>query len=122
MRRRRQTVDELLNSLSHIQTSWKDQHAEGVTRVIDAIPKKAAYGLPDIECLLEHDFEAGLTAIRLVLELSKDELSLALKESLGPGGVGVTRYRNDRGAYLASIERLGVIQAMQELVNTPVSW
>ncbi len=122
MRRYRQTVDELVQLLSRIETSWKDEHAECVARVIAAIPEKSAYTRSDIEHLLDEDFGTGLTAIRLVLDLSKDELSLRLKELLGPGSIGVTRFKNDRCAFVACLDKLGVLQAMTELVNTPISW
>ena len=61
LRRYRQTVDELLDSLSRIQSSWKDNHAESVMRVIDSLPEKTRYGRRDIQRLLDGDFEAGLT-------------------------------------------------------------
>ncbi len=122
MQRYRQTVDELINSLSPIKVSWQDKHAETVMGIIAAIPEKPAYSRADIAPILEQDFEPGLTAIRLVLDVSKDELGIALKRILGDGGVGVTRFNADKDAYVGALEQLGVITSMENLLGTPVSW
>ncbi len=122
LQRYRQTVDELIASLSPIEASWKDEHAETVTSVIASIPEKSAYSRADIVPILEPDFDAGLTAIRLLLDMSKDELGIALRETLGTGGIGVKRFRADKHAYIAALEQLGVITSLQNLVSTPVSW
>ena len=79
MQRYRQNVDELIATLSPIEASWKDEHAETVTSVIASIPEKSAYCRADIVPILEHDFDAGLTAIRLILDMSKDELGIAVR-------------------------------------------
>lgn len=122
MKRYRQSLDELLAALAAIETSWRDDHSDAVIELIEGIPEKPTYTQRDIGEILDRDFDAGLTAIRLVLELSKDELGIALKAELGDGGTGVTRFRNDRSAFIQALESLGTTAALQGLVGTPVTW
>lgn len=102
MRRYRQTVDELLGALSAIQTSWRDEHSKAVLQLIEAIPQKRSYRTEDIATILDRDFQAGLTALRLVLELSKDEFTAALQTHLGPGGTGPTRNPSVSSAFTSA--------------------
>src|SRR5205807_1411075 len=53
---------------------------------------------------------------------SKDRLETVLPAALGSGGSGIKRYLADPEAYLDAIERLGVLKAMDELVNRPLQW
>ncbi len=63
-----------------------------------------------------------MTAIRLILDMSKDEFSIALSAGLGESGAGIKRYRSDREAFLSAVEQLGASAAMGNLVSAPVSW
>lgn len=122
MKRYRQTVDEIVDSLRPIESSWKDDHSEAVIRCISAIPQKKKYRRDDLRRILDDDFAAGMTALRLALDLSKDEFMLALRATLGRGGTGITRYRNDRDAFLGALVGLGVVDALVTLASRPVSW
>jgi len=122
LKRYRQTVDEIVSSLSAIESSWKDDHCEAVIRCVGGIPAKTKYKPPDLGRILDSDFDAGLTTCRLLVALSKDEFTLALKAALGEGGSGVTRFRNDRDVFLSALISLGVPDALAKLVNRPVSW
>jgi DNA-binding transcriptional regulator YiaG len=83
VQRYRQTLEEILAVLSEVQTSWMDEHSAAVIDAINAIPEKHSYSQDDIAAILDLHFEAGLTAIRLFLGLSKDEFSIALNTALG---------------------------------------
>lgn len=122
MKRYRQTVDELLGALSAIQTSWRDAHSEAVLQLIDAIPPKRSYSAEDIAGILDRDFHPGLTALRLILDLSKDEFTAVLQSGLGPGGTGPKRYGKEPARFVSALMSLGALDALQTLVNQPVSW
>lgn len=62
-----------------------------------------------------------MTAIRLVLELSRDEFTVALRATL-PHGVGVKRFREDFESFVEALCKLGVLERLTILVNTPVTW
>jgi len=90
MKRYRQTLDEILQQLSPVDTSWRDAHADAVIQRLQQIPQKADYTRADLLQLLDTEqapkgvkpkehFEAGFTAIRLFLDLSKDELTAQLR-------------------------------------------
>jgi len=62
-----------------------------------------------------------MTAVRLVLELSKDEFTTALRSTL-PGAIGVKRFHEDNGSFVHALVSLGVLERLALLVNTPVTW
>jgi len=132
MKRYRQTLDELLEQLSPVDTSWRDAHADAVVQRLRQIPQKAGYTRADLLQLLDTEdapegvkpkehFEAGLTAIRLFLDLSKDELTAQLREHLG-GTLGITRAKQDPDGVCAALEAMGVLSRMAVTINTPISW
>ena len=122
MKRYRQTVEDLLEALSAIQTSWRDQHSEAVIRLIDGIPERRTYSPDDIEAILNRDFAAGLTAIRLILDRLKDEFTAELQAKLGAGGSGVTRYRQDPTKFTSALVALGALECLRQVVNAPATW
>jgi hypothetical protein len=121
MRRERQHVDDLLGALSPLESTWKDAHSDAVLQLIEAIPQKATYDVADLKALLDRDFDATMTAIRLVLELSKDEFTVAMRATL-PAGTGVKRFREDDGAFIGALVKLGVLDQLGRLANTPITW
>lgn len=121
MRRERQRLEDLLDTLSPLASSWRDAHSDAVIRAIDLIPQKPRYDRADLEAFLAADFSAAMTAIRLVLELSKDEFTVAMRATL-PSGMGVKRFKEDQGTFVDALCRLGVLEQLASLVNTPVTW
>lgn len=122
MKRYRQKLEDILGALSPIETSWMDEHSAAVIEAINAIPQKARYTRPQIARMLDADFDAAQTTIRLVLGMSKDEFVYALKQELGQGGIGITRYTADPDAYLRAIESLGFLEILSGLTKKKVTW
>lgn len=116
MERRRQTFEEIISSLSRIDSAWKDDHAESVMDLLEGIEEKNAYTIADLRQLLDRDHEAGMTLIRLFLDLSKDELVGALRD------VEAGAYRKDPERFLQGLATLGALDKMREAVVTPVTW
>lgn len=121
MRRERQRLEDLLDALSPLESSWRDAHSDAVIELIESIPPKDRYERDDIRALLGRNFDAAMTTIRLVLELSKDEFSVAMRATL-PAGTGVKRFREDHGTFVEALVKLGVVEQLGKLVNTPVTW
>ena len=123
MKRYRQTLDELLSNLSPVDTTWMDDHSVAVVQLVQSLPVKESYSRDDVSDLIEGDFDVGITTVRLVLGLSKDEFHLRMTANLsGPGGSGVTRYRKEKDAFLDALDELGFRDALSSLVDTPVDW
>src|SRR4051812_16236367 len=116
MERRRQTFEEIISSLSRIESAWKDDHAQSVMDLLDGIEEKASYTTGDLHRLLDRDYEAGMTLIRLFLDLSKDELVGSLRD------VEAGAYRKDPERFLQGLTSLGALEKMHETVGTPVTW
>lgn len=132
MKRYRQTIDEILGQLSPVETGWRDAHAEAVIQLLERLPKKDVYVREDLIKLLQpddpttenqskHRFEAGLTLVRLFLDLSKDEFTAALRDRLGKGH-GITRAKAEPEQYYGALESMGILECMSEQVNRPVVW
>ena len=58
----------------------------------------------------------------VVLALSKDSMEAELKRELGPGGIGVKRYRSDPAAFLDALQRLQLPEAMETSINYAPVW
>lgn len=121
MRRERQRLDDLLAAVAPLETTWRDEHSDAVIALIESIPEKAHYDAADLRGLLERDFRASMTAIQLMLELSKDEFTVALRSTL-PSGTGVKRFREDYDTFVQALAKLGVLERLATLVHTPVTW
>ncbi len=132
MRRYRQTLDEILGRLSPVDTSWRDAHADAVIQRLQQIPKKDIYTRDDLLKLLDTEhagqgvtpkehFEAGLTAIRLFLDLSQDEFKGQLRERLG-GTLGINRAKRDLEGVCAVLEEMQILRQMASTINKPVGW
>ena len=122
MERQRQSLEEILGKLSRLDASWEDDHARAVIASLSSIPDGGPYQEEHIQAVLDQDFDAGRTAVRLVLDLSKDEFEAGLRERLGGGGTGITRYRLDAKELLAALRELGLFDKLEALANSPVTW
>lgn len=116
MERKRQTFEEIISSLSRIESAWKDGHAQSVMDLLDQIEEKASYTTGDLRQILSQDYEVGMTLIRLFLDLSKDELVGSLRD------VEAGLYRKDPDRFLGGLTSLGALEKMREAVGTPVTW
>ncbi len=122
MKRYRQTVEEIQASLIPVEASWLDAHAESVIRLLRGLPEKAACEAPEITSLILTDFDAATTAIRLFLDLSKDDYTQQMRDLLGPGGIGVKRFNADPGVYLKALEKLELYRRISALRTQPLHW
>ena len=122
MQRHTQTEAELLNLIAEINVDWRDDHYEAFEQLLSAIPDRTSYKRDDIEALLDMDFDAAWTAVRVILDLPKDGFSIALRREMGQSSVRKTAYNKDRKRYLAALEALGVLEAMDRLAERDYSW
>lgn len=132
MKRNRQSLDEILEHLSPVDTGWQDAHAEAVIQRLNRIPKKDSYSREDLAMLLDGSgrkeavkpreyFREGMTAIGLFLDMSKDEFTAKLKDLIGPG-IGITRLKENPDQFYEALEALGTLTRMAVITNTPVTW
>jgi hypothetical protein len=123
MKRVRQTFKDIFDSLMPVESSWLDEHGEAVICQLRAIPERKHCTTNDVKLLLDQDFSVGQTVVRLFLDLSKDEFQMQLKESLpGAGGSGVMRYRADHNAYIAALNRMGLVKSMTAALSRQLHW
>ncbi|MGH8499215.1 MAG: hypothetical protein ACRERV_10465, partial [Methylococcales bacterium] len=118
----RQTLDDILGSLSPLQVEWKDDIARRVIKRIEQLLVKSEYTAQDIHDLFAGDFEDGKLICRLFLGFSKDTFTAVLGDALGEGGQGVTRYKKDPDSYAAVLINLGLLEVMAEQTNRQPKW
>jgi hypothetical protein len=122
MIRKKQSLPEIVKMLSSLETSWEDPTSARAIQQIRSLPSKPQYCLDDIASLLDSDFKTGILVARLFLGISDDDMELALKDHLGNAGTGVTRYTKDKETYIRALSEMGLLDAMAEIVNRPLSW
>jgi hypothetical protein len=120
MQRHRQTFEEIISKLSAIHSEWKDDRAGQVIELLGNIPEKSSYTRTDLQDLLQKDFKSALTLIQLILDVSKDELTVLVRDTLG--GFGVKAFLSNPDALLQKLEAIGTLEKLRELVATPVTW
>ena len=122
MQRTQQTTGEILASLRPLDTNWQDEAALKVIEYLQNMPLQASYHAADIQKIMDENFNDGLLICRLFLGLSKDQFVPLLTKTLGAGGAGINRYQNDKAAFIAALEKLGVAEKIGEYVNRKVHW
>jgi DpnII restriction endonuclease len=122
MKRIYQTFEEISSSLIPIEASWLDAHAEEVILLLRGLKAKKNYSVTDVAELLDSNFSGATTAIRLFLDMSKDDFTHKMREFLGAGGIGVKRYEMDSATYLGALDSLGLTKSMSNAVNAPLAW
>src|SRR5216684_3013685 len=127
MQQVQQTLSDILAQLSPIDTAWQDEFAATVISLLTTFPEKESYDTQDIAALLGRDFDAGLTLLRLFVDLSGDEFEHKLRTQIGPRegkakGIGVTRFRADPAKYLQGLQEIGVLEAIITTVQRPTTW
>jgi hypothetical protein len=118
-----QTLGEILASLRPLTVAWEDEVATRAIERLRGLPLSNIYTERNIEALLEGGkFEDGLLIVRLFLGLSKDQFTAALADALGPGGIGIKRFRSDRAAFISALAGLGLLDAMIAETSRPLHW
>jgi len=98
-----QSAEELLASLSILETDWKDDFAQRVLTVLQNIGDSSEVDHRQLIALLRLDFDATSTILRLFLEMSKDEYNGIIRglfEGDGGDGSGYRRFISDPECYV----------------------
>ena len=124
MKKVKQNTNELLKSLSKLETDWKDDFAIAVIRFLEEINIQALEnGDEQLTKLLEYDFDVASTVFRLFLEKSKDEYTSTLKELIsGKGMIGKTGFQKDKDAYIDKLKHLLLREKIIETMNKEYTW
>ena len=117
-----QQLEDILKSLSPLETDWMDEIAEKSITKLQAIPIKPDYTINDVRSLLDDHFTEGLLCCRLFLGLSKDRMETELRAQLGSGGIGIKRYKKDPTAFLSVLSELGILDEMSAIINYKPVW
>lgn len=125
MKKVTQNTDELLASLSILETDWKDDFSRRVLAVLENVGDSPDIDYLQLIELLRRDFEAATTIIRLFLEMSKDEYNGVIRglfEELGDGGSGNKRFLKDPESYVKILDHLLIRQRISETVSGTYTW
>ena len=124
MKKVKQDTNDLLNTLSKLETDWKDDFAIAVINFLDEINiESLKNGDEQLGKLLEYNFDVASTVFRLFLEKSKDEYISTLKELIpGKGMIGKTGFQKDKDAYIDKIKHLLLREKIIETVNREYTW
>lgn len=118
----RQGVEDILGSLRHLEVDWQDATAIHVMAQLRVLPVKVAYTAPEVEALLDANFDEGILICRLFLGLSKDQFTARLRSARGSAGIGIKSYGVDRTGFVSDLLRIGLLEAMAVEVNRKPHW
>lgn len=123
MKRHVQKLDELVKSLSTIETDWKDDFSDRVIAFLDKIPSDSVFEEKHLTALLDDDFEIASTVFRIFLEKSKDEYKAILKELFpAPAGIGKTAFVRDREQYVKILDHLLIARKIKDTIGREYTW
>jgi hypothetical protein len=119
-----QNTNNLLNSLSKLETEWKDDFAIEVIDFLELINveelNKSDKFLAE---LLDANFKVASTVFRLFLEKSKDEYTSTLKELISEKGmIGKKGFEINKDAYISKLKHLVLREKIIETINKKYTW
>jgi hypothetical protein len=117
-----QKLEDILDSLQHLEVDWKDETAINVIAQLKKIPVQSRYTSSDVAALLDSSFDEGILICRLFMGLSKDQFTALLHTARGDAGIGVKGYRSDREAFLKDLLSIGLLDAMSAEANRKPHW
>jgi hypothetical protein len=117
-----QKIEEIVDSLRHLEVDWKDEIAVHVIDRLRNIPVKSIYSVHDVEALLDWNFEEGILVCRLFMGLSKDQFTALLHTARGDAGIGVKGYKSERANFLRDLVSTGLLDAMADEANRMPHW
>jgi hypothetical protein len=117
-----QQTEDILDSLSSLETDWKDAFSNRVVDYLDRFSELDADPWTLVR-LLDEDFEAATTVIRLFLELSKDEYNTRLRALFSsPRLAGKSGFKSNPLGYVETLEPLLLNSIMQETMSRSYTW
>ena len=123
MERCTQTLEEILSELSSLESDWKDAFAVRVIEFLSSVAEKSEYSLDDLKSMLDQDFDAAVTVMRLFIDKSKDEFSTILRaELIGQAGIGKAAYAKDKESYAVALDHLLIRESIRKTINGQYTW
>ncbi len=124
MKRYKQTYEEIAGALRVLEVDWmSDPHADAVISLLKSLPTGAPLSETDLIRMLETDFRAASTVLRLFLGMAKDEYDRDVPALFGDTGSGrITQFREDPLAYVKAFEALGLVEKMNAEIHRPLHW
>jgi len=124
VKRYKQTFEEIADSLQVLEVDWMtDPHAEAVISQLKALPVTAEVTALDVIRMLQADFRAGSTVLRLFLGMSKDEYDRDIPALFDGKGTGkLTQFRKDPAAYVDAFAKAGLLEKMNTEIHRPLQW
>jgi hypothetical protein len=117
-----QKLEDILTSLRPLIVDWKDETACRVIDFLNSFPANKDYTINDIKALLDRNFEDGMLICRLFLGYSKDQFTSILKDALGGGSIGISRYKGNPQKFLETLDAIGLLETMRTQINRKPHW
>ena len=122
MKRVRQTYEDIANSLQLLEANpMEDPHAQAVIAALRALPTDRRVTESDVIKMLELDFRAGSTVLRLFLGMAKDEFDRDIP-ALFSGSGKIKEFRKNPKAYVATLKEVGLLNKMRAEIGRESHW
>ncbi len=122
MKKITQTTAGLLEELSVLETDWKDDFSRKVLAFLGRFESVGSDPWTLVR-LLDEDFESASTAIRLFLELSRDEYNTLLRSLFADSRTaGKSGFKSNPLGYVETLAPLLLSDKIQETMNRTYTW
>jgi hypothetical protein len=116
MKRHTQTLDEVKNSLSIVETQWRDQFADDVISELAKIEQVDEFKIGHFKQMFDRNYDVALSIAQILMGKSKDEFRNLLKTSVfkPDDRVGKTLYKKDPIYFLQTLNKLNLIKRIND--------
>ncbi len=122
MKRARQNLEELVAALSTVETTWEDDHSRAVMGMLEWIPDDPAEVRSALITHFRQNPDVAKTALRLALDLSKDEFSERIGPELQRCGLTWRDLKECPAKWESVLEGFNAFEAFERVIRRPVTW
>lgn len=119
MKRYNQTLEEVKNNLSVVETQWRDQFADNVIAELEYIENLDKMTLKELHQMFQRDYDVALSIVQILLEKSKDELRNLLKAIVFKPSdrVGKSLFLTRPDYFINSLNKLRIVEKFNDQKN-----
>lgn len=119
MKRYNQTLEEVKNNLSVVETQWRDQFADNVIAELEYVENLDKMTLKELHQMFQRDYDVALSIVQILLEKSKDELRNLLKAIVFKPSerVGKSLFLTRPDYFINSLNKLRIVEKFNDQKN-----
>lgn len=118
----KQSLEDLMASLSSLDTDWKDDFAHRVMNAYQYLSEGSDDRMVQLEKLFDTDFDVALTIVRLFLEKSKDEMINEWRERCADFDLNKSCYFKNKRSFLSQFDHFMLRKVIVDMSERTYTW